>query len=290
MRTFNAVAFVALIELAATQAAALDATRPAANAAPIIVPSERAPLGAFKSDIDAFRNGIRTYNEGDKVGAVRALEYAATKGHAPAAWKLGRMYADGDGVAHDDLKAFEYFSRIATAYAAEGPEGPNARFVSNAFVALGGSFLEGIPNSYVKANPSRAYETLQHAATHYGDADAQYALGRFLLDGRSGQKNPRHAAKWLNLAAEKGHAPSQAVLGHLLISGQGIPRQVAIGLMWLTLAKEAAVGSKKDAWIIDLHTQAIAASTENDRAAAKIYLEQHMKGAVETLARQRSAQ
>ena len=30
-----------------------------------------------------------------------------------AQWKLGRMYADGDGITQDDLKAFEYFSGIA---------------------------------------------------------------------------------------------------------------------------------------------------------------------------------
>ena len=38
---------------------------------------------------------------------------AADKGHAVAQWKLGRMYAEGDGVPQSDLRAFEYFRSIA---------------------------------------------------------------------------------------------------------------------------------------------------------------------------------
>ncbi len=234
-------------------------------------------LPSFKSETDAFRSGIQTYNSGDKAGAVRALEYAATKGHALALWKLGKMYADGDGVTHDDLKAFEYFSQIADANADDAPDSPNARFVSSAFVALGGYFLEGIPNTYVKANPARALEMFRYAATYYGDPHGQYGLARLYLDGNGGApKDPRQAARWLNLAAEKGHAPSQALLGHLLVTGQGVPRQGARGLMWLTLARDAA-DPVKDAWIVDLHGKAFGAASDNDRQAALAFLEQHMK-------------
>src|SRR5690349_18410090 len=53
--------------------------------------------------------------------SLNSLQYAAEGGHPVAAsvaqWKLGRMYADGDGVIQDDLRAFEYFSRIANAHA-----------------------------------------------------------------------------------------------------------------------------------------------------------------------------
>ena len=75
------------------------------------------------------------------------------RGITLALWKLGRMYADGDGVAHDDLKAFEYFSRLADQHADESPDSPNAAVVSSAFVALGGYFLDGIKDTYVMANP-----------------------------------------------------------------------------------------------------------------------------------------
>src|SRR5271167_4276284 len=40
------------------------------------------------------------------TSSISALEYAAEGGHPLAQWKLGRMYADGNGVAQNDLRAF----------------------------------------------------------------------------------------------------------------------------------------------------------------------------------------
>src|SRR5258708_11691381 len=71
--------------------------------------------------------------------SLTSLQYAAEGRHPVAQWKLGRMYADGDGVAQDDLRAFEYFSRIANAHAEDSPSAPQAAVVANAFVALGRS-------------------------------------------------------------------------------------------------------------------------------------------------------
>src|SRR6266851_2354703 len=67
--------------------------------------------------------------------SLTALQYAAEGGHPIAQWKLGRMYADGNGVAQDDLRAFEYFSRIVGAHAEDSPSAPQAAIVANAFVA-----------------------------------------------------------------------------------------------------------------------------------------------------------
>jgi uncharacterized protein len=88
--------------------------------------------------------------------SLTSLQYAAEGGHPVAQWKLGRMYADGDGVVQDDLRAFEYFSRIANAHAEDSPSAPQAAIVANAFVALGRYYLSGIPNSKITADPERA--------------------------------------------------------------------------------------------------------------------------------------
>ena len=74
--------------------------------------------------------------------SLTSLQYAAEGGHPVAQWKLGRMYADGDGVTQDDLRAFEYFSRIANAHAEDSPSAPQAAIIANAFVALGRYYLE----------------------------------------------------------------------------------------------------------------------------------------------------
>jgi uncharacterized protein len=234
------------------------------------------PGDVFKSTRDAFRTGIKDYNAGDKTGAVKALEYAAQQGHALARWKLGRMYADGDGVPQDDLKAFEHFSRIADENADESPDAPNARFVASAFVALGSYYLEGIPQTYVKPNSDRAREMFQYAATYFGDPDAQYNLARMHMDGVGGSKDPRQAMRWLNLAAEKGHVQAQALLGQMLFTGQGGVRQRARGLMWLTIARDAAVPDR-DGWVLDLYNKAFAEAADTDRQAALAFLEQQIR-------------
>lgn len=258
----------ALIAGVAGPAAALDPTpRPIAPAAPV---------AGFRSAKEALRSGVRNYNAGDKVGAARALEYAATQGDALALWKLGHMYAKGDGVPHDDLKAFEYFSKIADENADESPDSPNASVVASAFVALGSYFLEGIKTTYVRPNVARAQEMFHYAASYFGDPSAQYHLARLYLDGTGVDQNARQAARWLNLAAEKGHYQAQALLGHLLVTGEGVPRQRALGLMWLTMAREGAEAAK-DQWVSTLYDKAVAATTERDRQSALAYLEQFLQ-------------
>jgi uncharacterized protein len=53
---------------------------------------------------------------GKASASLTALQYAADQGQPAAQWKLGRMYADGDGASHDDLRAFNYFSQIANSH------------------------------------------------------------------------------------------------------------------------------------------------------------------------------
>lgn len=257
--------------LAALLAAALSA--PAAALDLVASPEPRDEAEEFDSAKDALRSGVRDLNAGNKARAVRALEFAANEGHPVALWKLGRMYAEGDGVGRDDLRAFEYFSRIADDNADEPPDSPRAGVVASAFTALGGYFLDGIKGTYVAANARRAVEMFQYAASYFGDSNAQFQLGRLYLDGRGLERDQRQAARWFNLAAEKGHRAAQAHLGQLLINGQGVPKQRARGLMWLTLAKQAA-DPKREAWISALHAEAFDGASESDRRSALGYMEQ----------------
>jgi uncharacterized protein len=211
---------------------------------------------------------------GDRTKALTALEYAADQGHLVAQWKVGRMYAAGDGVARDDKRAFAYFSQIANAHPEEPPGTAEARIVANAFVALGNYYLTGIPNSTVLPNTARAREMFSYAASYFGDADAQYQLARLYLDGTP--SDPRQAARWLQLAAMKGDCRAEAVLGDLLFQGKRVPRQAARGLMWLTLSKDCA--GPEETWIKPLVDGALHKASDDDRALALVYLEDWLKG------------
>jgi TPR repeat protein len=274
--------------LGLASAFAFDGTRTPGDVAPAVgidvLPRAAAGPGAGALNApnpsggptEAFQSGTRALRAGDTKTGITALEYAAANGHTIAQWKLGRMYADGDGVKQDELRAFEYFRGIADAHAEEAPGTPQARFVANAFVALGNYYLEGIPGTAIKTDADRAREMFSYAASYFGDPDAQYRLGRMYLDGNGGLKEPKQAARWLSLAARKGQYQAQAVLGAMLFKGEYTPRQAARGLMWLTLARDGA--SAQETWIADLYSVAMKQATAEEQAAALGYLERWLKG------------
>ena len=241
-------------------------------------PEERSPLPIFKNPRAALRAGLEGVKSGHARTAVAALQYAAEGGESMAQWKLGKMYAAGDGVPHDDAKAFDYFSEIADNFDEDDADTREVPFVSSAFVALGVYNLSGINNTRVRANPERALELFHFAAVNFGDASAQYNMARMYLDGSGVTKDSRQAARWLYLAADKGHIESQALLGQLLFNGyDGVAPQRAKGLMWMSLAKDAVSDKARDSWILDLYGRAMGAATDSDRQVASLYLEDHGK-------------
>jgi uncharacterized protein len=227
--------------------------------------------------LEAFRYGAQALKVGETAKAVTSLECAAERGHPLAQWKLGRMYAEGDGVPRDDLRAFEYFRSIADNHADDSPGAPQSRFVANAFVVLGHYYLDGIPKTAVKADPSRAREMFYYAATYFGDAEAQYNLGRLYIDGNGAQRDPKQALRWLGLSAQKGQFQAQATLGAMLFAGEQVPRQAARGLMWLTLAKDGAPPAQQP-WVNQLYQSAMAQATDDERALGLHYLQRWMGG------------
>jgi len=232
------------------------------------------PATASLSPSDGLRTVAHAPEAGAKPNALTALQYAAEQGEPVAQWKLGRMYADGDGVPRDDLRAFNYFSAIANTHPDDAPGSPQASFVANAFVALGHYYLSGIPDTRITADPERAREMFDYAATYFGDADAQYELGRLYLNNKP--SDPHQAARWFLLAATKGHCRAEVALGDLLFQGHAVPRQAARGLMWLTLGKDCA--GNDESWVKPLYDSDFQRANDDERAMALVYLEDWLKG------------
>jgi TPR repeat protein len=235
------------------------------------------PLQIFKNPQQALQSGLESYRTGNSASSVEALKYAAAGGEPLAQWKLGRMYADGDGVPRDDFKAYEYFLEIVENSDEDAANWREKSVIASAYVAVGLFNLKGISGNRLQPDPEEALRLFLHAATHFSDSNAQYQLARLYLDGAPGvPRDRRQAARWLNLAAEKNHTESQALLGQMLFSGDGVPAQRARGLMWMTLAREGAAGKAHD-WIQSLYDQALRTANDNDRQAALVYLEDHLK-------------
>jgi uncharacterized protein len=239
---------------------------------------EKAPLPAFTTPQAALQAGLEGFRSGNPSSGIEALKYAAAGGEVLAQWKLAKIYANGDGVPRDDLKAYNYFTQIVANYDEDDPNRRDRAVVASAWVSLGTYNLNGIANSEIHPDPQRALQMFQFAATTFGDANAQYNLARMHLDGAGVDKDGREAVRWLFLAADKGHLQAQALLGQTLFLGrEGVRPQRALGLMWLTLARESAIDSKTDQWIIDLYDKAVASANGADRHDALAFLEDHLK-------------
>jgi uncharacterized protein len=273
MRTYDTLLSCGLIALALgfSPAASFDgrpsdaapnqqSTAPAAPRPPAAAAVPRA------TPYEAQRSGTQALRAGKLDQAMTSLEYAAEQGMPGAMWKLGRMYADGDGVGQNKLRAFEYFLNLTKTHAYEPLDSQDSRFVASAFVALGQYYLDGIPDTAVKPDPAVAMDLFRHAASYFGDQDAQYHLGRLFLLGTGTAKDSVQAARWLRLAATKGQRSAQALLGGMLFKGQGVARQPAQGLAWLTLAKDGA--SADEAWITETYRSALAQATAEERVQA----------------------
>jgi TPR repeat protein len=224
--------------------------------------------------LEAFRSGTQALRQGKTDQAVMDLEYAAEQGVPGAIWKLGRMYADGDGVQMSKARAYDYFRRLTSIHADDSSGTPNARFLANAFVTLGQYYLDGIPGT-LKADPNVAREMFRYAASYFGDPEAQYYLGRLYLFGKGAPKDAITAARWLVLSAKKGDHRAQALLGGMLFKGEEVSRQAALGLFWLIIAKDGA--GPDESWITDMYATAVAQANDNDRALAHKYLEDWLK-------------
>jgi TPR repeat protein len=208
-----------------------------------------------------FQFGYSAYKNGHKDQAVEAYRYAAENGQLGATWKLARMYAEGDGVARDDYEAFKFFSEIARQDVEPGS--PEESYMSDALVALGSYWKNGIPGSPVQANPAAAQEYYMRAAANYRNPNAQFEMGNMFLKGEGVKASVRQAGRWFQLAAEKGHAGAQATLGNLLFQSGKVVR----GLAMMTAALERASPNDRP-WIRGMQEEAFALAAEADRRTA----------------------
>jgi uncharacterized protein len=209
----------------------------------------------------AFKLGYEAYQQGNKAEAVEAYKYAAESGVPGARWKLAHMYASGDGVPRDDLAAFHMFEQIVLGGAEA--ESQDESYVADAHVVLARYLTTGIPGTEIHADPALARDLYLRAATFYGSPEAQFELGRLILDDDQEASRFKQAARWLQLAVKKGHNGAQALLGKILFESGRTVR----GLAMMTGALEGATPQDRP-WIMQLQERAFALSSEADRRTA----------------------
>jgi hypothetical protein len=251
MRTFRRVVTAALIAVAGGAAA------------------EQPTAQSGKS---ALQKGLNAYHAGEQEEAIPALTEAAATGGPQARlfaeFYLARIYSQNVGAAADHAKAYMLFRKIADENLTVDPDrSQRAPFVAKALVALAGYLRTGIEEIDLAPNPRRAADYLNHAATFFGDKDAQFELARAYLGGEGGGDDIKRGLHYLSALTEASHAGAQAVLADLFWRGRHVKKDDARALALAAIAAANAPAHER-MWIEESHAAIFCAASEATRRQA----------------------
>ena len=226
----------------------------------------------YASPQAAFEQGLGAYKSGYYEIAIPALEEAATKGAELnrffAEFYLARIYSDNAGAQTDHAKAYLLFQKLAEDNADTDPDdGRRAPFVAKALSALAGYVRRGVKEIGVEPDPERAVDYLHHAATFFGDKDAQFELARIYLAGDSNSEDVKRGMHYLSVLTEEGHPGAQAVLADLLWRGRHIKKDEQRALALIKMAVENAPAHER-IWIDDIYQNIFCGTSQGTRKQA----------------------
>lgn len=133
-----------------------------------------------------YLEGKALYDAKKYTEAVPKLEAAAKAGHKKAQYRLGRCYDKGRGVAENETKAFQWYSKSA------------AQGYAKAQYQLGDCYKDG---DGVAKDRQKAVEYFTKAAKQEY-AEAEYALGKCYLKGKGVVADQKKAKLWLTRAVK----------------------------------------------------------------------------------------
>jgi TPR repeat protein len=225
----------------------------------------------YKSVDLAFEQGLGAYKSGYYEMAIPAFEQTIAEGSEFdrffAEFYLARIYS-GAGVLTDHAKAYRLYQTLANENADADPEdGRRAPFVAKALTALAGYLQRGLPDIGLKADPQRAVDYLHHAATFFGDKDAQFELAKIYLNGTGSADDAKRGMHYLSVLTEEGHPGAQAFLADLLWRGVHVKKDERRALALITMAVENAPAHER-IWIEDIYQNIFCATSQKTRKQA----------------------
>lgn len=184
---------------------------PGAKGAPIRIFPEGTPglEGRVKEALEMFQRG-------DFSEAIERLNAEAGRGDKQAQFALGRIYAEGSGVAVSLPKAEEYYRKAAA----------------------GGQIEAQTDLAILLLKSQRAEEAIDwlRKAARSNVPRAMVLLGNLSLTGTGMSKNPADAKLWLEKAAAAGEAEAMESLSLMHENGEGFEKNPAKALALLEQA------------------------------------------------------
>jgi uncharacterized protein len=236
------------------------------------VGTAQAQQRGFVSPQAAFEQGESAYKSGYFEIAVPALEHAASKGGDDikffAEFYLAEIFADTTTAQYDPAKAYIFYHKLVGDNADIDPDDVRrAPIVARALTALAGFVRHGVPDAGLKPDVDRALELYHHAATVFGDREAQFEMARLLIQPSARPDDIRTGLHFLNELRKAGHAGGQAMLADILWHGKFLPKDERLALALITVAVENAPSADRP-WIDDIYQNIFCAASARTRNEA----------------------
>ena len=126
-----------------------------------------------------------------------------------------------------------------------------APFVARAMNAVATYLANGVPEVRLRPDRARALDYYNHAATIFGDSDAQFELAKLYLRPDAPTEEIRRGTHFLSTASQAGHAGAQALFADLLWRGKFMDRDQPRALALIALAHETALPADR-IWIDEI--------------------------------------
>ena len=162
------------------------------------------------------------YNNQRYAGALDSCLRAAAHGDVSAQNNLGYMYWTGQGVAHDYIEAFKWYSKAAE------------QGLAIAQRHLGTMYRNGYGVTQDYAEAAKWYRK----SAEQGNAQGQFYLGIMYSKGKGVLQDYTEAVKWYRKAAEQGNASGQYNLGAMYYNGKGVAWDDTEADKWFRKAAE----------------------------------------------------
>jgi TPR repeat protein len=155
------------------------------------------------------------------------VKRVAERGDPLAQYDLAVLYANGKGVASNEVESLRWIKK-----AAENGE-PKSQNVLGLYCTTG---EHGVPKNEMEA------VRLFRKSAEQGWAEGEFNFAACYLKGRGVEKDVGEAVKWLRTAANQGHANAQYHLAYVYLTGVRGETNQAEAVVWLRKAADSGLG------------------------------------------------
>lgn len=164
--------------------------------------------------------GMVKHIDHDYTEAMSWLRKSSEQNYAEAEFRIGVMYARGEGVQKDNTMAVTWYRKAAE----HGDRDSN--------YMIGTAYMKG---NGVPKNSAKAADWFRRGADQ-GSRDAQFTLGAMYKVGVGVPLDLSKAVSWIRKSAEQGHPDAQLQLGAMYVGGDGVKLDAIQAYKWIVLS------------------------------------------------------